>query len=513
MKSLHIYKVLQIFEYMFFIKINLFGILALNYINHMKNWVHIIGICGVTTSGLAVSFKKNGWIVTGSDKGFFPPVSEYLKKYDIKILPGFKKERLTINGNHPNLVIYQGTKGRFNTEILEAKELNLNIQSYPEVLKDFLINKNKSIVITGSYGKTTTTAILVNILKYTNIKLSYMYGGLNPDFSPNIVFNPDSEMSVIEGDEYITSYQDMTSKFFHYKPTIVLLTGVVWDHADVFKTQNQYIENFKEFISTIPPNGCLVVNANDPNSVEIAKESKSNVIFYSSEQNKALVKPDWYLMYDSKPFPCVVKNLNGDSELEIIPFERTVIGKINDQNILTAIVLARILNIKKVDIQKGIKEFKGIKRRMEVRYKNISVTVIDDFGSTPAKARQSLKNLKEDFPNTQKIIIFEPSAGSRNLKALGSYENAFENSDLVILPRFTSLSLDTKSERFDEAELEKILLKYKYNVEFINDDDFIIKYIVNLVKSHSNTTVLFMGSHSFRKIIPNLIEILKNGKE
>lgn len=479
----------------------------------MQNWVHIIGICGVTTSGLAVSFKKNGWVVTGSDKGFFPPVSDYLNRYNIKILPGFKKERLTIDGKHPDLVIFQGTKGRFNTEILEAKELNLNIQSYPEVLKDYLINNKQSIVITGSYGKTTTTALLVSILKNSNIKLNYMYGGLNPDFSPNIVFNPNSEMSVIEGDEYITSYQDMTSKFFHYKPTTVLLTGAIWDHADIFKSQNQYIENFKEFISTIPPNGCLIINANDKNSVEISKESKAGLVFYSSNIEKALVKPDWYLMYDSKPFPCVVKAVNGNSELEIIPFERKIIGKINDQNILAAIVLARILNIKKTDIQKGVRQFKGIKRRMEVRYQDNSVTIVDDFGSTPAKARQSLRTLREDFPNTQNIIVFEPSAGSRNIKSLDSYESSFDNSDLVLLPRFTTLGLDTKSERFDEAELEKVLLKYKYAAKFIKDDEILVKDIIKLVKSHTKTTVLFMGSHSFRRIIQNLIEILKNGKE
>lgn len=479
----------------------------------MQNWVHIIGICGVTTSGLAVSFKMNDWLVTGSDKGFFPPVSDFLISHEIKILPGFKKERLTIDGKHPDLVIFQGTKGKFNPEVLEAKKLNLNIKSYPEVLEEFLINKKTSVVVAGSYGKTTTTAIIVNILKSTNKKINYMYGGLNPDFSPNINFSNDSYMSIVEGDEYITSYQEMSSKFFHYKPTIVLLTGVVWDHADVFKSEKQYIENFKKFLSSIPSKGYLIVNANDKNSLEISKVAKCKIVYYSHQLEKALIKPDWYLLDDSKPFPCIIRTVKDDSDLEIIPFERNIVGKINDQNILAATVLARTLDINKSNIQDGIRSFKGIKRRMEIRYKDKSIIVVDDFGSTPGKARQSLKTIKKDFPDKDNIIIFEPSAGSRTYKSLESYFNAFENSDLILIPRFTALGSNTKSERFSEDELVEKLIQYKYLAKHINDDDLLVKTILEIIENQKNSVILFMGSHSFRKIIPNLINALRNGKK
>jgi UDP-N-acetylmuramate-alanine ligase len=291
------------------------------------------------------------------------------------------------------------------------------------------------------------------------------------------------------------------------------LNGIAWDHTDVFKTESQYIENFKEFVKLIPKDGYLLVDSNNKNAIEIAKEAISNVEFFSSDFEKSLVKPDWYLMYDSKPFPCVVRAVKGNSDLEIIPFEREIIGKINDKNILASIVLARILNIKKANIQKGIKSFKGIKRRMEIRYQDKSVTVVDDFGSTPGKAKQSLKTLKEDFPGKNNIVIFEPSAGSRTLKSFPSYKGSFDNSDVIFIPKFSILGLDKDNERFDEIELTKKLSEYRYNAKYIPDDNLLVNEILQIVSIQKNTIVIFMGSHSFRKIIQNLIQNLKNGKK
>ena len=149
---------------------------------------------------------------------------------------------------------------------------------------------------------------------------------------------------------------------------------------------------------------------------------------------------------------------------------------------------------------------------MEIRYRNKNVCIIDDCGSTPIKAKSSLKSLKEDFPESTTIVVFEPSSGSRNIKSVESYENSFQNADIILLPRFSKLGLDTKSERFDEKDLEKILTKFNFSARFIEDDEILVNQIIKIIKSNVNTTVLFMGSHSFRKIIQNLINILKNGK-
>lgn len=484
----------------------IFGILAAVINKTMDKWVHIIGICGVTTSGIAVCFKNMGWKVTGSDKGFFPPVTDYLEHYGIKIMPGFKKERLTEEGKHPDLIVFQGTKGRFNEEILEAKELHIEIKSYPEILKEYLIVKDNSIVITGSFGKTTTTAILSKIFEYNNSKVNYMYGGLNPNFDPNIKITEGAEVSIVEGDEYITSFEDMKSKFFHYQPKNVLLTGVTWDHADVFKSEKDYIDNFIKFIKLIPEDGLLVVNSNDKNSVDISKNAKCKVIYYSNKLQESLVPADWYLLTESKPLPCIVSTVKPGDDLEIIPFERNIIGKINEQNILAAIAFSRELNIKKDVIQRAVKDFNGIKRRMEMRYKDENVSIIDDFGSTPGKVRLALRLIDEDFPNTKKIVVFEPSAGSRAKKSLDTYKGSFDNADFVLLPRFTILPPNKKIERFAEHELIAKLTSQKIDAQVFFDDEKLVQEVLNIVNKNKKCVVLFMGSHSFRKVIPNLIK-------
>ena len=478
----------------------------------MNKWVHIIGVCGVTTSGIAVCFKKEGWQVTGSDKGFFSPVSDYLLAYNINVLPGFKKERLTNKAQHPDLVVFQGTKGINNEELLEAQRLRLTIKSYPEILEDYVVNKKNSIVVCGSFGKTTTTALLVNIFKKTKYSTSFMVGGLNHNLSPNIVFNNKSDFSIIEGDEYITSYQNPISKYFYYHPKYVILTGVSWDHADVFKNENEYIKNFIKFVKQIPKDGILVYNLDDNNAVKVSKEAICKKITYKLSHIPS-DKTDWEIIKDSKPLPCIVRNINNNKNLEIIPYERNVIGKINDENILAAAALAYELGIKKEIIQLGIKSFYGIKRRMEIRYKTSDLIIVDDFGSTPIKVSTSLKTIHEDFPNFHNVIIFEPSSGNRVAERIKSYEKTFLNSEMVILPRFSILPPSKSIKRFTEDDLAKKLMKSGFNAKVILNDILLVKFLSELAHKKKPLIILFMGSHSFRKIIPNLIEDVKKWKK
>ena len=479
----------------------------------MSKWIHIVGVCGVTTSGIAVLFKDLGWKVTGSDKGFFSPVSDYLQSHKIQILIGFKKERLTFDNRHPDLVVYQGTKGKNNEEILEAQKLNLTIKSYPEVLEEYLINKNNSIVVCGSYGKTSTTAMLVNIFKKTNYKINYMFGGLNPDYSPNINVEKKSDFSIVEGDEYITSYKNTISKFFHYHPKYVVLTGVAWDHTDIFKTEKDYFDNFVKFINTIPKNGLLVYNQQDKKSVEIAENAKCRIVGFSTKSSITEQKSDWEIIYNSKPLPCLIKYPKDKSNLEIIPFERNVIGKINDGNFLAATVLAYELGIKKETIQEGIRTFKGIKRRMEIRYKSKDLIIIDDFGSTPAKLIRSLKKIDEDFPGFSTLVIFEPSAGSRVVENIKMFEQKISNCKLLILPKFTKLPINRDVKHFTEEELSNKLKNFGTNTKVILDDQQLVDFLIEYINKQKPLIVLFMGSHSFRKIIVNLFLLSNKWKK
>lgn len=477
-----------------------------------KKWVHIIGIAGSATSSIAVMFKNLGYKVTGSDKGFFPPVSDYLKKNDIKISPGFKKERLTENENHPDLVVVQGTKGDKNVEFVEAKRLKLKIQNYTEVVKEFIIVQ-ESIVVVGSYGKTTTTALLVNIFKKAGIDISYMYGGLNVNFEDNIqAKDKNTKYSIVEGDEYLTSMNDKTSKFFYYSPKYVVINGLEHDHVDLFPTLDKYLMNFKRLIEKIPSDGIIFANIDNQNVQKVIAYAKCKVITFSGNMNLRL-KPDWYLLSNSKPLPTIIKNpMSVRSELQIIPFERKILGSFNERNILAAAIVASEFGIDITAIQKGINSFKGIKRRLEIRKQIDNRLVIDDFGSTPAKAFASIVTIKEEFPTHYLVTVFEPNAGNRDFSALNLYSNVFSKSDLLILPKFSVLP-KSKDLRFTEEEFYNYLVENHVNIEYIPIDTDVIMSINNELEKRKKVVVLFLGSHSFRGIINAVCKNFKKKKK
>lgn len=470
------------------------------------NWVHIIGICGVVTSGLAVMFKYEGSKVTGSDKGFFPPISKFLEKYDIPIGIGYKANRLTDeDGKHPELVIIQGLKSDKNIEYQEAKRLGLTIKTFPEILAEYVI-ANESIVVAGTYGKTTISAVLVDIMKNAKIDISYMYGGLNVNMDQTIMAKKDNtKFSIVEGDEYMTSLEDTSSKFFHYKTKYLILHSCQWEHPDMFPTEQSYVENFRNYVREIPKDGIIIANANDKNVVDVVKDSSCRVIYYSANKLNAFALPDWYLEKSSKPLPTFIRFKDDPSNLEIIPYERKIIGEFNEENFLAGSVMAYELGVKKEYIQDTISEFKGIKRRLEIKIQSDQFLIIDDFGSSPPKAHGSLQALRSDYPDSKIIAIFEPNTGNRTEASIPTYKKAFKLADEIIFPRFTKLpSIDKK--RFNAEELIESLKPYYDNITYVGDDDVLVNLLVKEIELGDavHKIIVFMGSHGFRGMIEKL---------
>lgn len=470
-----------------------------------QKWVHIIGMCGITTSGIAVMFKELGWHVTGSDKGFFPPVSDFLKQNNIALAPGYKMERLHENDKIPDLVVIQGTKGDKNEEYQEAMRLNIPIKAYAEVLNEYVASE-ESIVVAGSFGKTTTTSILVNVFKQAGIPISYMYGGLTPDFAMNVAaLKSDTKFSIIEGDEYLTSFNDKRSKFFHYHPKYLVLTGLEYDHVDLFPTPKSYFDNFKKLLAEMPENGIIFANIDDQNIQKVITSAKCKIVTFSGAQNLNL-KPDWYLLRASRPLPTIIKNPTAlSSKLEIIPFARNILGKFNDLNMLAAAVVASELNVSAGKIQAGLESYAGIQRRLQIKLRKGDSLIIDDFGSTPAKASACLATIKEEFPKHHLIAVFEPNSGNRDAKALTLFSKTFVNADLLVLPKFTMLPKSSEA-RFSENDLWELVNENGIKAEYFPIDKDVITALKHEFTSHKKTIVVFLGSHSFRGMINEFIK-------
>lgn len=219
--------------------------------------LHVIGICGVATSALAIAFHKRGVIVTGSDKGFFPPVSTELEQQGISFYAGWHPEQMFGGNDYEDSIIIVGTaSGTTNPEILFAKEKGIPCFSYPEVIGKYFA-KEHSIVCAGTWGKTSSSALLSFILEYADLSPTYMFGGisLSHDSAAKLT---DSKWSVFEGDEYKSSPTDKRAKFFHYKTTELLLTAVSWDHADLYPTEQEYFDAFRKLVVSLPESGTIV---------------------------------------------------------------------------------------------------------------------------------------------------------------------------------------------------------------------------------------------------------------
>ncbi|MCA9383734.1 hypothetical protein KC909_05180 [Candidatus Dojkabacteria bacterium] len=469
-----------------------------------KKWVHIIGISGVTTSGVAKMFLDLGWKVTGSDKGFFPPVSTFLEKNNLEIAPGYKAERLHDGEQIPDLVVAQGVKGNTNPEYVEAEKLGVRIINYPQVLSEYVIHPHNSIVVTGTYGKTTINSMLIKIFQQAEKEISYMVGGFTTNFDQTVKAKQDNtEYSIVEGDEYLVSLEETTSKFFKYSAKYLIVNAVKWDHPDMFPTEEEYILNFEKLVKDVPADGLIVANANDENTVRVTKLARCKVIYYSIDIEKAFVKPQWYLIKESKPLPTIVRDPE-QNVAEIIPYEKQIIGDFNEENILAASVLSYELGIRKERIQEAIADFKGIKRRLEKRYENEKAIIVDDFGSSPPKAIGTLNAIKDDFPDWKIIAIFEPNTGNRTQQSLELYDNAFEKADKLILPRFTKLP-STDQERFNADDLATYLENKNVFVTYIPNDSELVEYLTQEAKQDEKTIIVFMGSHSFRRMIDKLV--------
>ncbi len=490
-----------------------------------KEKIHFIGICGVAMSALALALKKAGHEITGSDKGVYPPISTYLKKSGINYYVGWHPELMTKNGN-PDLVVVGNVAGSTNPEWLYVQNNNIPYKSYPEIMADFFIKKN-SIVCAGTYGKTSTTTLLAWILKNADMDPSYMFGGLSQNNIPAANIG-DSDWSVVEGDEYKSSRWDNGAKFFHYKPTHLLLTSVKWDHADVYPTKKNYFEAFEKLIKTLPENALMVVSENI--SPAIINKVQKKVHCHSRESGNPgastsqpldprfrgddnnIDGPETIIygqsencdyQYDDINQTTKGLNFNISYENQIYNIKTKVLGTYMAENICGAFAMAHQIGIQPELIVKSLDQFTGIKRRLEKRGQvKTRAIVYDDIAHSPDKVKSILKTLKEVY--TGKLIaIFEPNTGNRKQEATPAYHNAFELADEVIIPRLTLLKADPKNPSFDGLELKNIISKTHNQTKYIDDDEKLIEHLEKNTKKED--TVVFLGSHGFRGMIDELI--------
>src|SRR2546430_565669 len=314
---------------------------------------------------VAAALQERAYKVTGSDENVYPPMSIFLKERGIALNEGYRAENIPPS---VDVVVVGNAIKRGNPEVEAVLNRKLFYLSLPEVLKNYFLRGRHNLVVTGTHGKTTTTALLAWIMEKAGRKPGYLIGGLPKNLGQGARLN-DSKYFVIEGDEYDTAFFDKRSKFIHYLPELVIVNNIEFDHADIFNNLDEIKLSFRRLLNIVPQNGMVVLNGDDANCVDVAKDCLAQLIEVGFSKNCAQrIREVAYSSSGSR------------FKLGEETFEIPLIGEFNVRNAAMAATAARFYDVPKTKVDNAFKRFSGIARRQEVRGEARGVKVIDDFG-------------------------------------------------------------------------------------------------------------------------------------
>ena len=346
---------------------------------------------------VAVALEERGFKVTGSDQNVYPPMSSFLESKGIALMGGYRAENIPPDAD---VVVIGNAMKRGNPEVEAVLNRKLLYLSLPELLRNFFLHGRHNLVVTGTHGKTTTTALLAWIMAEAGRKPGYLIGGIPKNFGEGARLN-DSKYFVIEGDEYDTAFFDKRSKFVHYLPELVIVNNLEFDHADIFNNIDDIKLSFRRLLNIVPQNGMIILNGDDPNSVEVARDCLAQMVEVGFSKNCAQRIRDVSYSSSSSRFKL------GDDVFEI-----PLVGEFNVHNAAMAATAARFYDVPTATIASAFTSFQGIARRQELRGEAGGVKVIDDFGHHPTAIAQTLLALRHRFHGQRLWAVFEPRSNT-----------------------------------------------------------------------------------------------------
>ncbi|MBL7685441.1 MAG: UDP-N-acetylmuramate:L-alanyl-gamma-D-glutamyl-meso-diaminopimelate ligase, partial [Deltaproteobacteria bacterium] len=319
----------------------------------MTQHIHLIAICGTAMGTLAGMLKAKGFQVSGSDDNVYPPMSTQLEKWGITIQKGFKAENLNPK---PDLVIVGNAVSKSNPEVEALLASNIPYLSLPQALGEFFLKDKKSLVVAGTHGKTTTTSLLSWVLFDSGLAPSFLVGGIPQNFDSSFRLGNGSYFAV-EGDEYDTAFFDKGPKFWHYRPFQAIVTGVEFDHADIYRNLDHLMESFQKFVALIPKEGKLYLYGENENNQKLKRFAQCPIVTYGLEASQDIFAQNISFSEEGVSFDLFAYQKPKG------PFRSPLPGRHNLQNLLGVIALAMDLGVSIEQIQKAVLQFKSVKRR------------------------------------------------------------------------------------------------------------------------------------------------------
>ncbi|HUQ08272.1 MAG TPA: UDP-N-acetylmuramate:L-alanyl-gamma-D-glutamyl-meso-diaminopimelate ligase [Kofleriaceae bacterium] len=465
--------------------------------------IHLIGICGTGMGSLAGLLKAAGHDVRGSDSDVYPPMSTQLGEQGIAVMNGYRAENVDWS---PDMVVVGNVCTKDHVEVVAAQARNLKLTSFPAVLEDLFLREGHALVVAGTHGKTTTSSLAAFVLTAAGRYPSFLVGGVPQNFGRSWQLGKSRGVFIVEGDEYDTAFFDKGSKFLHYQPKTAILTSVELDHVDIFDSLDAVKQAFIKFVALIPPEGLLVVAADSPGALEVAKTARCRVETYAT-QTDGTVAADWI----GRP---IATRPGGRTLFEVTQggkrfgtFDTGLPGGYNLANALAVIAASADLGLNAEEIARGIRRFGGVKRRQETRGVAQGVTVVDDFAHHPTAVRETLRALRGRYGRGRLIAIFEPrSATSRRAVFQTEYADAFSGADEIIIGPVSHPEKAPPGDRFDPERLAADLRGRGVAARHLADVDKIVEQVVE--NAAAGDTVVVMSSGGFGGIHDKLLSRL-----
>ena len=436
--------------------------------------VHFIAIGGAAMHNLALALHLKGFEVSGSDDAIFDPSKARLKAYGI--LPevlGWFPEKITSDLD----AIILGMHAKIdNPELIKAQALGVKIYSYPEFIYEQSKEKTR-VVIGGSHGKTTITAMILHVLDYHGRSCDYMVGAQLEGFDVMVQLSDDNDFIVLEGDEYLSSPLDLRPKFHHYKPNIALISGIAWDHINVFPTYEKYKAQFSIFVDSIINGGSISYNEEDSEVRQLVEYSENPIRKFPYKTPEHTIESGvTYLETDEGPIP-----------LEFF-------GAHNLNNMAGAKWICQHMGIDEIDFYEAIRSFSGASKRLEKIASHKSTVVYKDFAHAPSKVAATTAAVKAQYPHKRLLACLElHTYSSLNESFIGNYKNALEKADEAVV-FYAPKALEIKRMKaLDPAQITKAFEHPNLNIytEPLAFQDFLKQ------QSYTNTALLLMSSGNY----------------
>ena len=462
--------------------------------------IHLVGVGGTGMGSFAGMLKAEGYEVTGSDENVYPPMSDMLAAWGVTVMTPYAAANLDVA--QPDLVIIGNVIRRVNPEATAVRERGIPQMSFPAAFGSLVLAEKQSVVVVGTHGKTTTSALMAHVLVDAGTDPSFLVGGVTLNANSNFR-NGGGPFVVVEGDEYDTAYFDKGPKFLHYRAKTAILTSIEFDHADIYRDMAHYESAYEKFAATLPEDGFLAVAASYPNAVRIAqKASRAFVATYAVQGDADYVAEK--LSFGPEGARFVVREPRGRTGEYLLPMS----GHHNVENALGVYAAARALGLSADQIRAGFASFSGVKRRQEIRGTVNDILVIDDFAHHPTAVRETIVAIRQRYPDRRLWAVFEPRSNTsrRNIHQ-SEYASAFDGAALASIRVPEPHDKVPASEQLDIGKVVEALRAKGIDADASPEVDVLVDRVVSLAQP--GDAILVMSNGSFGGFIPAVLEGLR----